>query len=505
MTADPLAARTAGAVGTVAAVGTVGAAPTAPPPPAAPTLNTGALFVVLTGAFLSMVDFFIVNVALGDIAARLRASTAALELVVAGYGVTFAVLLVLGGRLGDMFGRRRLFLTGMAAFVVASATCGLAPSATWLIAARIVQGAAAALVVPQVLATIQATSTGERRARAIGLYGATAGLSAVVGQVVGGVLVSADVLGTGWRPVFLVNVPIGLVALALAWRLLPETRSERPAGVDLPGTVLLAGTTVSLLLPLSEGRAQGWPLWSWLLLAASPVLALALLRVELREEARGRTPLLPPSVLRTPTMLRGLTLAVPVFVSFGGFMFCYAVATQQLLRWSPVHSGLTLAPMAVAFLLASLLTPRLLPRLGRSVLTVGFTVQAVTYPVLAAVVAAGWDPSRAGSPVTTAQLAPLLAVAGFGQGMVVSPLFGLVLSRVPVALAGVGSGVLATTQQAALAIGSAGIGTAFVTLAAPEHVGARGALLLLLVGQGTVSAVGIGLSRLLPDHGRAPR
>jgi hypothetical protein len=202
-------------------------------------------------------------------------------------------------------------------------------------------------------------------------------------------------------------------------------------------------------------------------------------------------------------MLRGLALAVPVFVTFGGFMFCYAVTTQQLLGWTPLHSGLTLAPMAVSFLLASLLTPRLLPRLGRSVLTLGFAVQAVTYPVLAAVVASAWGPD--GARPTSAHLAPLLAVAGFGQGMVLSPLFGLILSRVPIERAGVGSGVLTTTQQAALAIGSAAVGTAFVTLAAPQHAGPRGAVLLLLLTQATVGAVGVGLSRLLPDHGRAPR
>ncbi|MGO4760046.1 MFS transporter, partial [Streptomyces sp. 2MCAF27] len=190
----------------------------------------------------------------------LNAGPALLELVVAGYGVAYAVLLVLGGRLGDTFGRRRLFLAGMAAFALTSLACGLAPNAWSLVAGRVAQGASAALLLPQVLATIHATTSGPRRARAVSLYGATAGLAMVAGQILGGVLVAADLAGTGWRAVFLVNVPVALAGLALAARAIPETRSDRPAPVDVPGTALLALALIALLLPLTEGRAAGWPL-----------------------------------------------------------------------------------------------------------------------------------------------------------------------------------------------------------------------------------------------------
>lgn len=244
-------------------------APATPEAPAAPgparqqqtstVLTPLGLLTVLLGAALPMIDFFIVNVALPTIDHDLHAGPAMLEMVVAGYGVAYAMLLVVGGRLGDMIGRRRMFLWGLAAFGLTSLACGLAPDAWTLVAARVAQGAASALLLPQVLATIQAATTGKRRAKAVSLYGGTAGVSSAVGQVLGGLLVSVDLAGTGWRAVFLVNVPIAAAAWLLAARTVPETRSPHPARVDGPGTALLAATLVTLLLPLTEGRAAGWP------------------------------------------------------------------------------------------------------------------------------------------------------------------------------------------------------------------------------------------------------
>jgi MFS family permease len=229
-----------------------------PGPVAAPALRPVALAVALLGTLLAMIDFFIVNVALPTLAVDLDASGAALELVVSGYATAYAVLLVVGGRLGDAFGRRRLFVLGMAAFTATSLLCGLAPTAATLVAARVLQGAAAALMVPQTLSTIQATGDPASRARAIGWFGATGGIAAVVGQVLGGVLVDADLAGSQWRPIFLVNVPIGLAGLWLARTRLPETRSPRPARPDVAGTVLLAAAVVAVLLPLTEGRSARW-------------------------------------------------------------------------------------------------------------------------------------------------------------------------------------------------------------------------------------------------------
>ncbi|MEV6552219.1 MFS transporter [Streptomyces sp. NPDC051597] len=433
------------------------------------------LFTVLLGAALPLIDFFIVNVALPAMEQDLAAGAATLELVVAGYGVAYAVLLVLGGRLGDMAGRRRLFLIGMAAFGVTSLACGLAPTAWTLVAARVAQGAASALMLPQVLATIQATTAGPRRARAMSLYGATAGLSMVAGQILGGVLVAADIAGSGWRAVFLVNVPVVVVGLVLAARSVPETRSDRPASVDVPGTLLLALSLISLLLPLTEGRAAGWPLWTWVSLAVFPFAALAFYRTERRADRLGGTPLVPPSLLRLPSLRRGLVMIVPFSVGFSGFMFVIAVVLQQGLRMGPVLAGLALVPMAVAFFAASLAGPRLIGRYGSRVVTTGGILQGLGITILVLTVWRGW------SGLGIAELAPGVALAGLGQGLQLPVLFRIVLSDVPTDRAGVGSGVLVTTQQSALALGVATLGSLFLSLL--PSMGTRDALAVTLLVQ----------------------
>ncbi|MFI8882147.1 MULTISPECIES: MFS transporter [unclassified Streptomyces] len=462
----------------------------------APVLGTLGLFTVLLGAALPLIDFFIVNVALPTIDHDLDAGPALLELVVAGYGLAYAVLLVLGGRLGDMAGRRRLFLLGIAAFGITSLACGLAPDAWTLVGARVAQGAAAALMLPQVLATIQAATSGDRRARAMGLYGATAGLSMVAGQILGGVLVAAAPLSSvfgesaGWRSVFLVNVPVAAVGLVLAARAVPETRSDRPAPVDVPGTLLLAVSLVTLLAPLTEGRAAGWPVWTWVSLALFPFAAYAFYRVERRADRLGRMPLVPPSLLRLESLRRGLTLVVPFSIGFGGFMFVIAVALQQGLKLGPAAAGLSMAPMAVAFFVASLAGPRLILRYGSRVVTAGGLIQAVGVLVLALTVWREW------SGLGMLGLMPGVAIAGFGQGLQLPVLFRIVLSDVPAARAGVGGGVMTTTQQAALALGVATLGTLFLSLV--PGAGMRDALAVTLLVQLAAVALTTLLSLRLP-------
>ncbi|MFF8590433.1 MFS transporter [Streptomyces sp. NPDC015220] len=455
-------------------------------PVAAPSALGGpGLFTVLLGAALPLIDFFIVNVALPAIGQDLHAGEAVLELVVAGYGVAYAVLLVLGGRLGDLFGRRRLFLGGMAAFGLTSLACGLAPGAWTLVAARAAQGASAAAMLPQVLATIQATTSGPRRARAMSLYGATAGLSMVAGQILGGVLVAADVWGTGWRAVFLVNVPVVVAGLVLALRAVPETRSQHPEPVDGPGTVLLALSLLALLAPLTEGRAAGWPLWTWLSLAAFPLVAAAFYAVERRADRQGRTPLVPPSLFRLVSLRRGLTLIVPFSIGFSGFMFVVAVALQQGAGLGPVPAGLALAPMAVAFFLVSLAGPRLVARYGTRVVTAGAVVQLVGVGLMALTVQRSWP------QLGFVELLPGAAVAGAGQALQLPVIFRIVLSEVPAARAGVGSGVMVTTQQSALALGVATLGTLFLSLV--PGTGMRDALVITLL----VQLAGVVLTGLL--------
>ncbi|UXY27434.1 MFS transporter [Streptomyces sp. HUAS TT20] len=449
--------------------------PTVRSPAVAPSLGGLGLFTVLLAAALPLVDFFIVNVALPTIGRDLAASEAVLELVVAGYGVAYAVLLVLGGRLGDLFGRRRFFLGGMAAFGLTSLACGLAPGAWSLVAARVAQGASAAAMLPQVLATIQAATTGPRRAKAMSLYGATAGLSMVAGQILGGVLVAADIAGSGWRAVFLVNVPVVVLGLVLAARVVPETRSQRPEPVDGPGTVLLALSLLALLVPLTEGRAAGWPLWTWLSLAAFPVAAGLFYAVERRADRGGRTPLVPPSLFALASLRRGLVLMLPFSIGFSGFMFVIAVALQGGAGLGPVPAGLALAPMAVTFFFVSLAGPRLVARYGTRVVTAGSLIQAVG---VALIVPAAW---RDWPGLGFVELLPGVAVAGAGQALQLPVVMRIVLSEVPSVRAGVGSGVMVTTQQSALALGVATLGTLFLSLV-PGH-GMRDALVTTLLVQ----------------------
>jgi MFS family permease len=419
-------------------------------------LHAVGVFILLAGAFLPIMDFFITNVALPSISASLHASASSLELVIAGYGVAYAALLVLGGRLGDRYGRHRVFLGALVGFVVASLACGFAPGVEALIGARIVQGATAALLIPQVLATFHHSLEGERKARAVALYGATSGVAAVVGQLVGGLLVSADLAGTSWRPIFLVNVPIGIVVLLVAARIVPDTRSPHPVGIDLPGTILFAATLTALLVPLTEGHSLGWPWWTWPLIALAVVLGAVTYAVEQRAERRGEVPLLPPALLRLPSMSRGLTMLFAYSIGFGAFLFVFALTVQNGLHADALHDGLAILPMAALFLVGSVFAPRVISRFGRAALSVGALVQLAGLASLVAVVVMNWP------QVGLWSLAAPLALVGVGQSMLFAGLFRSVLADVPTHLGGVGSGVLITLQQSGLALGVATLGTLYL-------------------------------------------
>jgi MFS family permease len=407
--------------------------------------------------FLSVLDFFIVNVALPDIDHSLRAGPAALEFVVAGYSLTLACTLVAGGRLGDAYGRRRVFTAGVAGFTLASALCGLAPTAGTLIAARALQGFAAGVMVPQVLATIQAGFQGHDRQRALGVFGAVTGSACVAGQLLGGVLVSADLAGTGWRPIFLVNVPVGLAALA-ASRVVPESRAAGASRVDLRGAVLLAATLLALLVPLATGREAGWPAWCWASFAAVPVLGALFWADQRRTEHRGGNPLLPPSLFDQSGMRRGLPVALLYFPCFGGFMLITAVTLQSGRGMSALDDGLALVPFAAVFLVTSLVARNLVARYGRATIVAGALCYAAGNGVFAA--EAWWGYGS----LDGVRLLPAMLLIGFGCALILVPLFGLVLGAVAPQVAGAASGVLTTTQQSGLALGVGTLGTLFYAL-----------------------------------------
>jgi MFS family permease len=356
---------------------------------------------------------------------------------------------------------------------------------------RILQGASAALLNPQVLATLHSTTSGERRNRALSLYGAMAGVAMVVGQIVGGLLVAADLGGSGWRAVFLVNGPVGLIAFLMAWRTVPRTRSDHPARVDLPGTLLLGVALIALLVPLSEGRAAGWPLWSWICLASCPIAVAALVRVERRKELDGVLPLLPPSLFSYSGVRLGLGLLVPFSIAFGGFMFVMAIALQQGLRFGPIQAGLALAPFALFHLVASLVGPRLLSRFGSRVLPIAATIHLVAVAVLVVTVLRGWP------HLSALDFAPGMALWGVASGSQIPVFFRIILADLPADRAGVGSGVLVTFQQSSLALGAAVVGTLFLSLAGPLD-GQGNALAGTLVALAVLVVVTLMISTRLP-------
>jgi MFS family permease len=420
------------------------------------------LALILTGQFMAVLDASIVNVAIPTIRLDLRASGSDLQLIVAGYVIAYAVLLITGARLGMRFGFRTAFLSGLGLFTAASLACGVAPTSQALIVVRAIQGAGAALMVPQVFSLIQRNFTGPARAQALSMWAATLALGGLVGQVLGGVLVSADLLGTGWRPVFLVNVPIGLVLLVASFRFLPVDGPAPARPLDVGGLLSLAAAVLLLVVPLVLGHEQGWPAWTFASLALSAVAIIVFAVIERSVERRGGAPLISERVLRAPGMPAALIAIVLALAAYGGFLFTFTQHLQGGLRDTALQAGLTFVPLAVGFALSSLNWRRLPVRWHELVIPAGCVIAAVGYLVTGLAVADGG---------TGGLLLPLaLFVGGFGQGMAASPILTVALSKVVPQDAPDASGVLTTVIQLGLVIGVATFGSVFLTRAAVPGV-----------------------------------
>jgi MFS family permease len=436
-----------------------------PPEPSLPSQTPGRrrprpgvlLAIVLTGQFMAVLDASVVNVAAPSIHAGLHASGAGLQLVIAGYTIAYAVLLVTGARLGDLLGHRRMFLAGLAVFTLASLGCGLASSAGVLIALRFVQGTGAAMMIPQVLSLIQRTFSGASRARAMSAYAAVLAGGVVVGQIAGGLLLSANVFGAGWRPVFLVNVPIGAALLVAAARQLPAGRAEAGRGLDLPGLLTLALAVLALVVPLVLGQPEHWPAWGWACLGGSAALFAGFAAAERGLAARGGSPLVPGRVLRLPGVALGIVALFAVMTIFGGMFFTLALHLQGGLGDSPLRAGLTFAPSAASFALVSLNWQRLPGRVRPWLAIWGFAGMAAALLALAALVRGGGSGGAA--------LYVVLGVLGAAMACAFSPLMTAVLMRVPVAEASDATGVIVTVNQLGLVIGVATFGTLYLNLA----------------------------------------
>ncbi|MGO9885807.1 MAG: MFS transporter [Solirubrobacteraceae bacterium] len=445
--------------------------------------------VVLAGTFMVVLDFFIVNVALPSIQSGLHASTGSIEWIVAGYGLTTAVLLITSGRLGDRYGRRRVFTVGLALFTLSSAACGFASDATVLVGARLVQGCGAALLMPNVLSLIGVLYDGADRARALAAYGITMGLAAVSGQLIGGVLMQADPAGLSWRSCFLINVPIGALAVALAPRAIPESRAPRTGALDLLGTLLVTGALVAIVLPLVQGRADGWPLWTWLSLASAPAILAAFWRQQRRLAQRGGTPLLTPDVFSARHVRSGLVAQLVFWCGQASFFLVLALYMQLGRGMSALSSGLVFTIMAVSYLATSMPAPTLTERYGRRVLTVGsLTLAAGHLALLAAVASVGVG----GSVVV---LVPGLILIGAGMGLGITPLTTIIMTGMKPEHAGGTAGVLATAQNVGNALGVAVVGVVFFGAASQGFAYAFELSLGVLAAILIVVAV---LSRVLP-------
>ncbi|MDQ6778643.1 MAG: MFS transporter [Actinomycetota bacterium] len=450
------------------------------------------LTVLLAGTFMIVLDFFIVNVAIPSMQHDLQAGSGAIEWVLAGYGLTFATSMIAAGRLGDRHGRRRMFSLGMALFTLASAACGVASSPTVLVLARVVQGLGAALLAPQVLSIIGVVYDGPDRTRALGAYGIVAGLAAAGGQLIGGALVQADLLGLGWRACFLINVPVGIAALALAPRLVPESRTKSASKLDAVGTLLVTLGLTAVVLPLVEGRQHGWPAWTWTCLAAAPALLGAFALHQRWLHRSGGDPLIDPSLFRERVFTAGLVTQVVFWGGQASFFLVLALYLQQGRGLSALDAGLVFTIMAVAYLATSIAAPNLTARHGRRVIAVGGLTLAAGHAVLLATVA------ELGTNGAIALLAPALTLIGAGMGLLITPLMTIVLTDLDPETAGAASGILNTAQQVGNAIGVAVIGVIFF---GALHRGYADAFELSLACLAALLIAVVALSRLLP----APR
>lgn len=417
------------------------------------------LTIVVAAQFMFGVDAFVVNVAIPTIAVELKASPAEIESVIAIYLIAYATLVVTGGRLGDIHGTRNIFLAGVLGFTLTSLWCGLAQSGVELIIARLAQGATAALMVPQVLATLHLLFTDESRNRAFAIYGIVLGLAGAAGFLLGGLLVTIDLAGTGWRAVFFVNVPCGLVIATVAWRIMPSVPRRAGTTLDIKGSVVLFAGLLCLIGPLLFGHDVGWSPWLWAVMAIGGLILAAFLKLEQAVAGAGGMPLIDLTLLADAAFLRGLGAVFFFFFANLSFYLVITLFMQRGLKIPPLAAGLAFIPLALAFVVASRHSGVRARQRGTEVLTEGCAIQIAGLAALTLV--AGFV--DAPSPLL---LALTMIIFGYGQGLVMAPLSGAVLSSVKPAAAGSASGIYGTTAQIGNAAGVAAIGAVFFAIEA---------------------------------------
>jgi EmrB/QacA subfamily drug resistance transporter len=418
--------------------------------------------VVVVANVMDLMDATIVNVAGPSIRSALGGGTSTLQWLSAGYTLAFAVFLITGARLGDMFGRRRLFLIGSAGFTVMSAVCAAAPTSGVLIACRVLQGAFGAMLIPQGMGMLKESFDDDEMGKVFGFFGPMMALSALAAPILAGALVEANLFGTGWRLVFLINVPIGIAAFAGALKVLPRTVTHPGARLDVVGMLLVGGALTAIIYPLIQGQPDGWPAWTFITLGVGAVLLGAFV---LWERHRRGDALIEPTLLANRTFTSGIAVALAFFGAFGGLILCVSLFGQLGEGFSPVHAGLTLMAMVVGMLAGMGASFALVARLGRHLIHLGIAIIAVGTVVLALAVTGV-------SSASTLDLAPGLFLIGLGAGASIGQLFDFIIAGVSMEEVGSASGVLEAVQQVATSIGVAGLGTIFFSAFAhglPTH------------------------------------
>jgi EmrB/QacA subfamily drug resistance transporter len=455
--------------------------------------------VVIVSAVMDLLDSTITQTGAPAIRRDLGGSYADLEWITAAYTLAMSATLLLGSRLGDALGRRRVLLIGIAAFIGASVLCAFAPSPAVLIGARALQGAVAAIMVPQGFGLIRELFGDEGQQKAFAVFGPVMGLAAVAGPLLGGGLIDLDVLGSGWRAIFLVNVPLGLAALVLGRRFLPHAGPSAPgARVDVPSVVLAMLGTVALVYPLIQGREHGWPLWSFALLLAGVVTLVAFARLQSRRSRQGRAPLVEPSILRRRPYVAGLAVVLGFIGAMGGMMIALNVMYQTGLGFTPLACGIATVTIPLAAVGGSITSSALLARIGRATMQIGIVTMAVGLVIVEVVM------RSASGGVTAWELAGPLAVTGFGMGMVFVPMFDVILAGVAPHELGSASGLLESVQQLAMSLGIAAVGTVLFAHLGGGH---RAAAFVAAAGHGVLIAIAFliaaGAAVLwLPKHAR---
>jgi EmrB/QacA subfamily drug resistance transporter len=428
------------------------------------------LAVLLLAAFMNLLDISIVNIAIPSIQRNLHASYADVQWALAGYTLAYALVLITGSRLGDTFGRKRLFLIGVTGFTLMSALCGAAQDPGMLIACRVAQGAMGAVMMPQVLSVIQVIFPAAERIKALAAFGVTAGLGTVSGPLLGGLLTQHDLFGLDWRPIFLINVPVGILAVTASAVLMRESRAPRRPRLDPGGVALISTALLLLLYPLVEGRQLGWPVWTFVSMAAAVPMFAVFIFYERAKDRRDSSPLVRLSLFRERAFAVGIAIAVTFFLGVTSFALILTLFLQIGLGFQPLHAGLTFLPFSAGVLVASGAAARLAPRFGRGVTMTGALIMAAGMSGLIVIV------RHYGGAVTTMDMVPALVVAGLGMGTVLAPLADILLDGVPHQDAGSASGIFNTSLQLGASIGVAVIGVIFFGLLGSQSAPAAAAV-----------------------------